>query len=171
MKKSSVNRRDFNKLTMAAFGGLVTGTVAGCNGGGGEAGGDAGGEAPPADTETSGTDATAEGTETAMADPALLLEEPHVCRGLNTCGGKGAGGENECAGQGTCATAEHHTCHGQNECKGQGGCGEHPGQNACKGQGECAVPLGDDAWTKARDAFEKQMAAQDKEVGEAPAKS
>ncbi|MFV1996134.1 MAG: hypothetical protein ACC661_11920, partial [Verrucomicrobiales bacterium] len=29
-----------------------------------------------------------------------LLNEPHVCRGLNTCKGKGQGGENTCAGQG-----------------------------------------------------------------------
>ena len=164
MKKTDVNRRDFNKLTMAAFGGLMTGAVAGC---GGQKEGEGG--------TSTGTDSAEEGgdaqpTETAMADNPLL-EEPHVCRGLNTCKGKGAGGENECAGQGTCASAEHHACHGENACKGQGGCGETAGQNDCKGMGECDVPLGDDAWTAARAKLEELMSAQGKTLGPAPEKS
>jgi hypothetical protein len=104
------------------------------------------------------------------AGPALLLEEPHVCRGLNTCKGKGQGGANACAGQGACATAVAHSCAGQNACKGQGGCGEIPGQNACKGKGQCAVPLSKEAWTKARAAFEVQAKAKGMQVGAAPAK-
>lgn len=181
MKKSHVTRRDFNKLTMAAFGGLVTGTVAGCGGPAAEQGQQAEqGGAPPAEGQASAESGAGEGSgehehqhedETAMADSNLLLEEPHVCRGLNTCKGKGASGDNECAGQGTCATAEHHGCQGQNACKGQGGCGEAPGQNACKGQGNCAVPLMEDAWTKARAQLEKAMAAQNKQLGPAPPKS
>ena len=101
---------------------------------------------------------------------ALLLEEPHVCRGLNTCKDKGQGGANACAGQGACATATAHACAGQNACKGQGGCGEHPGENACKGKGQCAVPLSNEAWTKARAAFEAQAKAKGMTVGAAPAK-
>jgi hypothetical protein len=98
-----------------------------------------------------------------------LLSEPHVCKGLNTCKGKGQGGTNACAGQGACATAQAHSCKGENACKGQGGCGANPGQNACKGQGGCAVPIEHDAtWKKARAKFEQLMAAEGKKVGPAP---
>lgn len=103
-------------------------------------------------------------------DPGLLLKEPHVCRGLNACKGKGAGEKNACGGQGACASAEHHECKGQNECKGQGGCGEYPGQNACKSKGECAVPLKAKAWKNARKAFEVQMKKAGHEFGDAPKK-
>lgn len=181
MKRIDLSRRDFTKLTMAAFGGVLAGTTIGC-GGGDDAGTDgapAGGAAPAGSEPTTGStmrempgdgETTTEpaGDEvTAVENP--LASEPHVCRGLNTCMNKGKSGENACAGQGTCATAEAHTCHTANACKGQGGCGEHPGENACKGKGECAVPLGEDAWTKARASFEKVMKAGGKEVGAAPA--
>ena len=83
----------------------------------------------------------------------------NVCRGLNhACGGH-KGGDNKCAGTGSCATASAHSCHGSNDCKGEGGCGSNPGENACKGKGECGVPLGDKAWTKARANFESAMKA------------
>lgn len=166
MKRMDLNRRDFNKLTMAAFGGLLAGTAAGC--GSGEP------EANPA-PETGAADGAGEtdGAEPAGGEPVAetgnpLLSEPHVCRGLNTCKNKGASGENACAGQGTCATAVAHSCHYENACRGQGGCGEKPGQNACKGMGECAVPLGESAWEKARSAFEQAMKEAGKEVGPAP---
>ena len=152
MEPSELNRRDFNKLAMAAFGGILAGTMAGC---GGE---EAAEEAPP----PSAGEGEAAATETA---------EAHVCRGLNACEGKGVGGDNACAGQGACATAEAHTCHTMNDCKGQGGCGEHPGQNDCKGMGECGVPLSDEAWAKAREQFEASMSEQGTSIGEAPAKS
>ena len=143
MIASQCNRRDFHKLSMAAFGGLLAGAAAGCG-----------------DSE-----------EDAAADVNHMLEEPHVCRGLNACEGKGEGKDNACAGQGTCATAAKHECKGTNECKGQGGCSETSGRNSCKGKGECAVPLSDEKWTKARKAFEQAMKKAGKEVGEAPAKS
>jgi len=96
--------------------------------------------------------------------------EVHACRGLNACKGQGVGGDNSCAGQGTCATASAHSCSGQNECKGQGGCDENPGSNACKGQGGCEVPIKKaDTWQKAREAFEARMKEAGKEVGAAPA--
>jgi hypothetical protein len=136
---NQVSRRRFNRLTMAAFGGAVLGALGGgC------------GHKPPAE---------------AGATSARLLQEPHVCRGLNTCKGKGAGGTNQCAGQGQCATAAHHTCHKENACKGQGGCGSTAGLNACKGQGECAVPLSDGTWAKVRAAFEKEAAAAGIKIG------
>ncbi len=97
-----------------------------------------------------------------------LLSDPHVCRGLNTCKGKGADKKNSCAGTGTCATAKSHPCGGANECKGQGGCGEMPGENSCKTKGDCHVPLHKDAWKKARKRFEVLMKADNKKFGDAP---
>jgi hypothetical protein len=167
MTQPEMNRRDFTRWTAAAFGGVVAGSIAGCAGGS-DTDAPAGGTGGAMDAEGSGAASPpAEGTP----DVAYLLEEPHVCRGLNTCEGKGAGGDNACAGEGTCHTANKHTCHYENECKGQGGCGAHPGQNACKGQGECGVPLSKPTWETARAAFEKAMEAAGKQVGAAPAES
>ncbi|MDF1815028.1 MAG: hypothetical protein P1V20_22685 [Verrucomicrobiales bacterium] len=98
----------------------------------------------------------------------VILQDPNVCRGLNTCKGKGKG-EHDCAGMGACATAEAHDCSGSNACKGQGGCGTTAGQNECKGAGKCAVPLNEKAWTKARAAFEEAAKAAGMKVGPAPA--
>ena len=160
--KSSINRRDFNRLSMAALGGLVAGSVAGCRGKT-EPGG-----APVASEQPGGEagEASKDGEMAAADNP--MLAEPHVCRGLNTCKGRGKTGENACAGQGACATVVAHRCAGQNECKGQGGCGQLPGQNACKGEGGCAVPLTGEMWEKARAKFEELMTRQGKQVG-APA--
>jgi hypothetical protein len=155
-KKPELNRRDFSKLSMAAFGGMMAGaSLVGCG----------------AKTEP-GAPAAEGGAAPAAEEGAMVaVAEVHVCRGLNSCESKGAGGDNACAGQGTCATAAAHSCHAANECKGQGGCGESVAANECKGKGECAVPLGDEAWAKAREAFEKKMADAGKTVGEAPPKS
>jgi hypothetical protein len=139
MERSEMNRRDFQRLTAAAFGGAVLGV----------------------------------GMQSSLsaAEPANpLLGDPHVCRGLNTCKGKGADKSNSCAGQGSCATAEKHTCNGENACKGQGGCGAHPGENSCKGKGSCNVPLTPVSWKKARARFEQLMKAAGKTVGNPPAK-
>lgn len=141
MKTSKVNRRDFGKLSAAAFGGMVA-----------------------------GASVLHLGASEAHADESPLLSGKNVCRGLNhTCGGH-KGGDNKCAGTGACATATAHACHGHNDCKGQGGCGDNPGENACKGNGKCAVPLSDGAWKKARANFEKAMKAAGKNFGPAPAK-
>jgi hypothetical protein len=153
MRDETLRRRDFGKMTVAAFGGLLAGCAASNEPGGQKANGEAAaeGDAPKVNV-----------------DPALLLVEPHVCRGLNTCKGKGKGGENACAGQGACASAKAHTCHYENECKGQGGCGGYPGQNTCKGKSLCAVPVSADTWKLARMQFEELMKAAGKKVGAAP---
>jgi hypothetical protein len=143
MSNSDINRRDFQRLTLAAFGGIVAGAAAA----------QAKDEVPKKDK-----------------DKNPLLGEPHICRGLNVCKGLGADKKNACAGQGVCATAKEHTCHKHNECRGQGGCGEHPGENSCKGKGECAVPLMDDIWDKARKRFEELMMKEEKKFGSAPPK-
>ena len=162
MNDQELNRRDFHRLTMAAFGGVVAGTVAGC-------GDDK--PAAPATKPAAGTapDANAKPKGTEVAD---VSGEPHACRGLNSCKNQGASGKNDCAGQGECATKSwEHSCHGDNACKGQGGCGDNPTQNECKGKGACHVPLMDSVWDKARKHFEDTMKDKGKEVGAAPAKT
>jgi hypothetical protein len=101
-----LNRREFQKLSAAALGGLIAGTVAGCN------------------------------QSNAPAPTVASIGDKHVCRGLNSCKGLGADGKNDCAGQGNCATIKHdcagkNQCKGQggcspkpaaNDCAGKGGC-------------------------------------------------
>jgi hypothetical protein len=86
-----------------------------------------------------------------------MLSDPHVCRGINTCRGKGADRRNKCAGTGVCATASAHPCKMHNDCRGQGGCGDQPGENECRGWGACDVPLKPRLWVKARRRFEELM--------------
>jgi hypothetical protein len=147
-----MNRRDFHKLAMAALGGALAGA---------ELAGDLAG-------------AQAAEAKAKPKDPkkSYWLQEPHICRGLNTCKGKGKGGKNKCAGQGACATVKAHTCAGDNECKGLGGCGKTPGENACKGKGSCGVPMemGKKAWLTARKSFETALKKAGKKFGPAPAK-
>ena len=138
-----MNRRDFTRLAAAALGGAL-----------------AGARLAAAQDKPKKKD----------VEKPLLLQEPNVCRGLNTCKGKGKGGKNDCAGMGQCATAKSHTCSGDNDCAGLGGCGEKPGENKCKGMGECAVPLKDAAWKKAREHYEAAMKKADKKFGDAPKK-
>ncbi|MEX2215696.1 MAG: hypothetical protein WD768_16410 [Phycisphaeraceae bacterium] len=145
----SLTRRDFGKLSAAAFGGLVAGAaLQGC------------GKKEPAPGPGPGPGPGASNT------PAK-----HACRGLNECKTQGADGKNACAGQGSCATVAHHDCGGKNDCANLGGCGENPGSNACATKGGCHVPMKSDhgdAWKNARAAFEKRMAAKKVTVGAAP---
>ena len=143
--KDTVQRRDFHKLTMAALGGLVAGTAV-----------------------SSAQAQKKDDNPKLKVDPALLLAEPHTCKGLNTCKGTGKGEKNACAGQGACATAKGHDCKGMNTCKGQGGCGGYPGQNTCKSTGHCATPLSKETWALARKQFEQLMGDAGKKVGPAP---
>ncbi len=164
MKKNQLTRRDFTKLTMAAFGGVVAGSAIGC-------GKDDATTTTTTDTGTAATtdDTGAAGTTPAEGEGAVAGVAKHACRGLNSCKNQGASGENACAGQGTCATVMHE-CAGQNDCKYLGGCGSDPAANECKGMGSCAVPIKKDViWEEARKAFEARMKAQNKEFGEAPA--
>jgi hypothetical protein len=141
-----VNRRDFTRLAAAALGGMVAGA------------------------RLAAEDKKEEKPKKKDVNKPLLLQEPNICRGLNTCKNKGKGGKNECAGQGQCATAKEHTCGGDNDCAGLGGCGEKPGENKCKGMGDCHVPLTDKAWEKARKSYEAAMKKAEKKFGDAPKK-
>jgi hypothetical protein len=164
MDRPELNRRDFHRLTMAAFGGAVAGAVAGC----GEEKKPAGPGAAPA---AGGARALPFTPERGDEEVAAVKGEPHACRGLNACKGQGADGKNDCAGQGDCATqAWHHGCSLQNACNGQGGCGDNPTQNDCKGKGGCHVPLMDSVWGAARKHFEEKMKNDNKEFGDAPEK-
>lgn len=146
MKRENVNRRDFNRLTVAAMGGLMAGSFAGC-------GGDKTGK-----TEAkTGENAEGQGGENNVDLSAWTGK--HVCRGLNACKGQGKGGKNACAGQGECATVEHHSCGGQNTCKNLGGCGDTAASNDCKGQGGCHVPLMKSAYETAYKKFKADMEA------------
>lgn len=158
MDREQLDRRDFQKWTLAAFAGFAAGNTLGCAK-------PAAAPAPAAPATTGTGDATA-----LTPQEELLVDDLHVCRGLNTCKGLGRSKENECAGQGTCASVADHACGGAHECKGQAGCGELPGQNACKAEGGCHVPLMDEVWDKARSAFETAMKKKGKTVGAAPAK-
>src|SRR4029077_14327539 len=93
------NRQNSYKLSMAALGSMLAGaSMAGAD-----------------DKKSSSSD-----DKPKAKDPKkpALLQEPHICRGLNTCKGKGKGGKNDCAGQGNCATAKAHSCGGENDCRG-----------------------------------------------------
>ncbi|HEX3657270.1 MAG TPA: hypothetical protein VHV55_15890 [Pirellulales bacterium] len=139
MDEQKVDRRHFSKFTLAAFGGLLAGAQTGL---------------------------AADDDDKPLKNP--LLGDPHICRGINTCKGKGKSKDNACAGQGTCATAKAHSCHAANDCRGQGGCGAKPGENTCKAMGACAVPLQSPAWKKARKRFEELMTKAGKSFGDAP---
>ena len=143
MQPENVNRRDFHKLTVAAMGGLMAGSMVGCKGQV---------EKTPDDAKTPAE------ANAAPEDPALAAwTGEHVCRGLNACKGQGKGGDNACAGQGECATVEAHSCGGQNTCKNLGGCGETVASNECKGHGGCQVPLMKDIWGDAYKKFKADM--------------
>lgn len=134
MERTNLNRREFHTLAAAAVGGAITGSLAGC------------GKTKKTDGETKSPDGKV------AANP----KELHLCKGLNTCEGKGADGKNSCKGRGSCATYKHHACAGDNDCKGQGGCQGKVGTNECKKKGGCNVPLNDDAWKEAKAAFDKK---------------
>jgi len=150
MQLPDTNRREFTKWAAAAVGGLLAGLSA-------------------------GRAVAVAADEPKMKDPKkpLLLQEPHICRGLNpTCKGEVKGKKNDCAGQAFGPTIKEHKCKGMNACAGEGGCGEKPGENNCKGMGECAVPLKDDkVWEKARKNFEAAMKKAEKKFGDAPKKA
>ena len=140
---SNFDRRKFNQLTAAAFGGLAAGVLLGCQ-------------------------SEAEPEAVVDAKPAA---DAHLCRGLNDCKGKGKGGDNACRGQGACATAKEHACGGQNECKGLGGCGATAGANECAGKGGCHVPLMDSAWETIRTRLEAEWKQKELAFGEPPPKA
>jgi hypothetical protein len=155
MRQEPLNRRDFHKLSAAAFGGLIAGTVVGC------------GQDP---SKSLGKLDLKPKVDPASAKAVAAGQPQHACRGLNECKGQGRNHKNNCAGQGNCYTVTH-DCSGKNDCKYQGGCGGENGRNDCKGKGGCGhFPIAEaDVWKKAREAFEGRMKKLGKTVGKAPA--
>ncbi|MGO9913545.1 MAG: hypothetical protein ACLQIB_02355 [Isosphaeraceae bacterium] len=155
-------RRDFHRLALAAFSGLLA-----------------------AATTTEAADEGSKRAEKPKDTSNPLLHEPHVCKALNTCknkGGDGMGGVgmNDCAGQGNCYTAPKHVCHGKNDCRGLGACDTgtwpdyqpgYPGENTCKAMGGCQVPMlpgKEKMWRQARRRFEALRADAGKRLGPPP---
>jgi hypothetical protein len=90
MQLSDPNRRDFTKWAAAAMGGLLAGLSV-------------------------GRVVAVAADEPKMKDPKkpLLLQEPHICRGLNpTCKSEYKGKKNDCAGQAFGPTIKEHKCKG-----------------------------------------------------------
>lgn len=163
MDDQDFDRRHFHQWTLAAFSGVLAGAAAGC----GQPGTPA---AKPVAKPDPAPAAKPAGPMISLTDEqvVLLTDEVHTCRGLNVCKGKGRSKENECAGQGTCASVADSSCGGHNDCATLGGCGATAGINECKGQGGCHVPLMDDAWKQARAAFETAMNKKELKFGSAP---
>jgi hypothetical protein len=126
LKEKTMDRREFSKVMGAVVAGMVAGSRAFAD------------EKAPAAYKKAAKDA----------------KDVHVCKGHNSCKGKGGcstdknscAGKNECKGKGGCASASaKHDCKGKNECKGLGGCkgGDNKcaGKNSCKGKGGCKVPV------------------------------
>ncbi len=163
MNGPGMDRREFHQLTFAALSGVIAGTAAGCSNGSTT-------PAKPAAAAPASAVTTPVAVVLSADQETLIMDEPHTCRGLNSCKGLGRGKDNACAGQGTCASMADAACGGSNDCKGQGGCGANPGMNDCKGQGGCHIPLMASAWDTARAAFEAAMKKHGKSYGTAPAK-
>jgi len=169
MKRPELSRRDFNRLAVTAFGGVVAGTAVGC--GSGEKKKATPAKLPPGQKMgTVGMSQAEKEGKTETADAGDVPHTDNACAGLNACKDLGKG-EHECAGQSACATVEKHSCHGDNTCKNLGGCEDTAGANACKGMGKCGVPMkrDGDAWKNARKAFEERMKAADTKFGMPPA--
>lgn len=109
MKRNDLSRRDFSKLSLAAFGGLVAGSMMGskllfaddkkaaadlhaCCG------------LNSCKSEGKGADNQCAGTGT------CATAEAHGCDGQNACKNQGGSGDNDCKGKGSCAvpiTGDH----------------------------------------------------------------
>jgi len=127
MDPQELNRRDFHRLTMAAVGGVLAGTVAGC-----------GGEDKPAPPPKAHPQRPP--TPNRPSRLNRRARKSPRSRGIRTRAAdstpariKGPLARTTVPGNGVCATkAWHHSCGGQNDCKGQGGCGETATMNDCK---------------------------------------
>jgi hypothetical protein len=196
MSVNPLDRRDFSRLSLAAVGGLMAGSAAIAQEPPSIVDPNAGAPKPATEPRRDAADAKKEppapevkeevyddAAELAkrqkkreeMAKKEKLIEdkkpkEVHICRGLNTCEGKGKSGDNKCAGQGDCATtlAAPHECTTGNACRNQGGCNGMAGKNRCAGYGEGAVPILEEEWPQLRKEFEAKMARLKKKIGKAP---
>ena len=102
MKQNDMNRRDFTKLTAAAFGGLVAGSMIGCGKG------------------KEGDAVAATAAKHACRGLNDCKSDKNKCAGQGTCSTATpheCGGHNDCKNQGGCGDTP-----GANSCKEKGGC-------------------------------------------------
>lgn len=196
MSGKSLDRRDFSRLSLAAFGGAVTGATALAQNRPRpiappkpvvpppttpkppatkpEAAADPrttdAKNADPKTADAKSADAKAKEAADAKKKEDKKPKEIHICRGLNTCKEKGKSGTNKCAGRGDCATTPGapHECATGNLCKGQGGCGPTAGKNQCNGLGDGSVPILEEEWPRLRAEFEARMKRLKRPFGPAP---
>jgi hypothetical protein len=102
MKKDDVSRRDFGKLTLAAFGGVLAGSMLG-------------GSLLSADEKAETKEAHAccglnsckgngaGGDNDCSGMGKCSTTEAHGCAGSNACKNQGGDGVNDCKGKGSCA--------------------------------------------------------------------
>lgn len=102
MKKDDVSRRDFGKLTLAAFGGVLAGSMLG-------------GRMLSADEKKDAKDAHAccglntckgngaGGTNECAGTGSCSTVEAHGCGGENACKNQGSAYNNDCKGLGSCS--------------------------------------------------------------------
>ena len=128
-----------NDLASKAIRLAVAGVLAGSGLALAQSAGNAPKTTPPAAKDKSGCGGPNGCGSTSTSTKAAAKPDKHVCKGLNSCKGKGG-----------CASKQlQHDCKGMNACKSQGGCksGENgcAGKNSCKGKGGCQVPVKDKA--------------------------
>jgi len=102
MKKVDVSRRDFGKLTLAAFGGVLAGSVVGSRALRAEEA-----KSPPELHACCGLN-TCKGhgvgaSNECAGQGSCATVEAHGCAGSNACKNQGAEYDNACKGQGSCA--------------------------------------------------------------------
>lgn len=102
MKRDDVSRRDFGKLTLAAFGGVLAGSVLGS-------------KLLAADDKAAAKEAHAccglnackghgaDGKNECAGTGNCSTTEAHSCQGKNACKNQGGAGMNDCKGTGSCA--------------------------------------------------------------------
>ena len=141
MSNSEFNRRQLQRLTLAAFGGMMAGASVA----------QAKDEVPKKDK-----------------DKNPLLGEPHVCRGLNVCKALGVDKKNACAVRAFRHGESAHVSHAQRMSR-PGRLRRAPRRELLQSPRRM-VPLMDKTWDKARKRFEELMKKDKKEFGEAPPK-
>ena len=146
MDGSQMNRRDFQRLTAAALGGVIGGSM----------------HAPPRRCGRRHGEVAA-GRTPRLSRAEHLQGEKRLRRDQRQ--------ERHVPAKAAAPRPRSTTAKARIPAKGQGGCGEHPGENTCKAKGSCEVPLKDKAWDKARANFEAAMKKAGKKFGPAPKKS
>jgi hypothetical protein len=101
MKKDDISRRDFGKLSLAAFGGLVAGSVLGSKRLFAEEKSEKEMHACCGLISCNANGASGDNKCAGMGNCATV--EAHGCSGHNDCKNQGGSGDNDCKGKGSCS--------------------------------------------------------------------